>query len=681
MTTADVRDMLDLPTDGHPRPTKKQKTVEKRPEGITRELYALLGERAPPIAISDHGKYKERPKRAHKAQPWESVSFTNPARNDGLVLRHWRRKRDLGTHTTSGQADDGVSTDQESKPSPQESEYYYAKFNVKIDGPQYTEEQYNSQLRSDDWSKEETDYLVDLALDYDLRWVIVADRYDFQPAKTPKQEDEERAALIPAPKRRTMEDMKARYYDVAAKMLAIHRPISTMSAAEFDLHEKMSKFNPVQESQRKHLADALLSRTPDEIKDEEILLGELRRIVNNEDRLLTERKELRERLESPQSSGTTQMYQSSQGLGQLMQSLLSADKNKKRRSLLGPGENAASPAPGAAAGPSGATANGSTQKDATKDSHRESLSGPSGAAHKKGSTAAASAAAAAAAATTTANAPIERRALSPKEEERYGVSYHERLNPGPHFRHDKVAKLGAAKSNVQATKISTALTELDIPPRLVMPTAAVCAEYERLIQSIHSLLDVRKVSEKVEAEIKVAAAMKEERERRERAERGEPEPEPEAEKEKQSHTEAQGDKEHGNAKDPAKDPQPKQEHQDHDADVSMTDAPAPSSSSVPAANPSADVPSTTPTTTSPTSTAAPQTTDPTDRTAPAKANITAAAPPPTLAPASQAQAQAQAHKRSASVLSNASNKSANAGSSTGPGASTGPAAGVKRVKK
>lgn len=32
MTSADVRDMLDLPTgDGHSRPAKKQKVVEKRP--------------------------------------------------------------------------------------------------------------------------------------------------------------------------------------------------------------------------------------------------------------------------------------------------------------------------------------------------------------------------------------------------------------------------------------------------------------------------------------------------------------------------------------------------------------------------------------------------------------------------------------------------------------------------
>ena len=31
MSSADVRDMLDLPNEGHPRPVKKQKIVEKRP--------------------------------------------------------------------------------------------------------------------------------------------------------------------------------------------------------------------------------------------------------------------------------------------------------------------------------------------------------------------------------------------------------------------------------------------------------------------------------------------------------------------------------------------------------------------------------------------------------------------------------------------------------------------------
>lgn len=84
--------MLDLPAEGQPRPHKKQKIVEKRPgpfsflcgeyarmdclltrrtEGITRELYALLGERAPPIAITEK-KYKGRPKWMSKSRvrPW-----------------------------------------------------------------------------------------------------------------------------------------------------------------------------------------------------------------------------------------------------------------------------------------------------------------------------------------------------------------------------------------------------------------------------------------------------------------------------------------------------------------------------------------------------------------------------------------------------------------------------------
>jgi DNA methyltransferase 1-associated protein 1 len=71
MAAADVRDMLDLPAEGQPRPHKKQKVVEKRPEGITRELYALLGERAPPIAINEN-KYKGRPKWMNKlrVRPW-----------------------------------------------------------------------------------------------------------------------------------------------------------------------------------------------------------------------------------------------------------------------------------------------------------------------------------------------------------------------------------------------------------------------------------------------------------------------------------------------------------------------------------------------------------------------------------------------------------------------------------
>lgn len=40
-------------------------------EGINRELYALLGERAPPVAITEYIRLKEKPKWSQKGiQPW-----------------------------------------------------------------------------------------------------------------------------------------------------------------------------------------------------------------------------------------------------------------------------------------------------------------------------------------------------------------------------------------------------------------------------------------------------------------------------------------------------------------------------------------------------------------------------------------------------------------------------------
>ena len=38
MAAADVRDMLDLPAEGQPRPHKKQKVVEKRPGWYSPQL-------------------------------------------------------------------------------------------------------------------------------------------------------------------------------------------------------------------------------------------------------------------------------------------------------------------------------------------------------------------------------------------------------------------------------------------------------------------------------------------------------------------------------------------------------------------------------------------------------------------------------------------------------------------
>ncbi|KAG2420721.1 hypothetical protein HFD88_000335 [Aspergillus terreus] len=502
MAAADVRDMLDLPAEGQPRPHKKQKVVEKRPEGITRELYALLGERAPPIAINEN-RYKGRPKWMSKlrVRPWRMTPFTNSARSDDLVLHHWQRQPEPAKPALEGSE---MEVDDQQKPEedaskPLEQEYMFAKYNIKARVPnRYTDDEYNRHLKSDDWSREETDYLMDIVEEYDLRWVVIADRYDFQPRSEDSTSNAN--ALVPAKRYRTMEQMKSRYYFVAASMLALEHPPSEMSEAEFDLHEKMMKFDPERERARKELAALQLNRTADEVREEGILLEELKRITANEQDFISERRELYSRLEVPVSVGNTTMYQSSQGLSQLLQTLLQADKSKKRRSLLGPEGAAPSPA-GQTPAPSAGGA-----RDSRADTPSTAPAAPTS---KK-------AAAAAAAAAKQQEAQQTVRTLTPAEEAKYGVQHHERLAPSVQFRSDRAQKLTQAKSNVQTQKLAAALAELEVPLRLVMPTERVCKEFEKLIHSVNLLLDARKVSEKVESEIRVLEAAKEERERKER---------------------------------------------------------------------------------------------------------------------------------------------------------------------
>ncbi|EED23808.1 DNA methyltransferase 1-associated protein DMAP1 [Talaromyces stipitatus ATCC 10500] len=495
MAAADVRDMLDLPADGQPRPHKKQKVVEKRPEGITRELYALLGEKAPPISLTEN-KYKLK-KSNRRAAPWRMTEFTNEARRDGLVLRHWQRRTD--TNKTLKPLDDtAMDVDEHATDGAQQSTqpYMFAKYNVKAQVPKrYTDDQYQRHLQSDDWSREETDYLMNLVEEYDLRWVIIADRYDFQP-EISENTEANATALVTAKSVRTMEQMKARYYTVAANMLALEHPPSEMSEAEFALHEKMMKFDPERERVRKELAALQLNRTADEVREEGILLEELKRIVTNEQNFIAERRELYARLDVPYHVSNTTMYQSSQGLSQLLSTLLQADKSKKRRSILGP-DGVPSPA--------GQTPSQTLPSGARDGQIDTPTAGPS---NKRGSAAAASAAA-------TPSQPTV-RTLTKEEEQKYGVQHHDRVPPGVHFRNDKATKLTQAKSNIQTQKLAAALTELDIPLRLLMPTEKVCKEFEKLIHQVNTLLDARKVAEKVDSEIRVLEAAREERLRKER---------------------------------------------------------------------------------------------------------------------------------------------------------------------
>ncbi|KAL4906500.1 SWR1-complex protein 4 [Aspergillus multicolor] len=503
MAAADVRDMLNLPAEGQTRPHKKHKVVEKRPEGITRELFALLGERAPPIAINEN-RYKGRPKWQTKARvrPWRMAPFSNEARSDDLILRHWQREPEsTQTPAIEGTKTEGETTEPQVKEKRDEPEYPFAKYNIKTNVPRrYTTDEYNRHLRSDDWSREETDYLMDLVEEYHLRWMVIADRYDFQPQSVNNADDntDTSTALVPSKQFRSMEQMKARYYFIAASVLALETPPSTMSPSEFELHEMMMKFDAERERHRKELAALQLNRTADEVREETVLLEELKRITANEQEFVTERRELYSRLDVPVSVSNATNYHNSQGLSHLLQTLLQADKSKKRRSILGP--DGIVPTPGGQT-PTIPNAPGSARDSSRADTPNGSTTQPT--TTKK---------AAAAANKEAAQQAI--RTLTPAEEARYGVQHHDRLAPGVQFRSDRVQKLTQAKSHVQTQKLGAALAELEVPLRLVMPTERVVKNFEKLIHSVNLLLDARKVAEKVESEIRVLEAAKEERERK-----------------------------------------------------------------------------------------------------------------------------------------------------------------------
>ena len=105
-----------------------------------------------------------------------------------------------------------------------------------------------------------------------------------------------------------------------------------------------------------------------------------------------------------------------------------------------------------------------------------------------------------------AQTPI--KTLSPNQEQRYNVSTHDRLTSGVTFGSDKLLKMRQAKSNVQTGKIATALQELGISDLISIPTENVGTVFEGLIGKVGKMLDIRKVREKEEGECRVLEAMK-----------------------------------------------------------------------------------------------------------------------------------------------------------------------------
>nr|PNR59390.1 hypothetical protein PHYPA_002181 [Physcomitrium patens] len=172
----DILGLMKLGDRGSVESRKTPKDVVKKPDGVHREVYALTGGLPPIMPTLDPASTKKRPAPTKKIS-WQWLSFSTTARTDNLQLYHWV------------QVMDGL------QPS---GDYAFAKYNKGVNGVRYTDEEYNQLLVDPNWSREETDRLFDMCEQFDLRFIIIADRFS-SPC--------------------TIEELKHRYYSAAKSII------------------------------------------------------------------------------------------------------------------------------------------------------------------------------------------------------------------------------------------------------------------------------------------------------------------------------------------------------------------------------------------------------------------------------------------------------------------------------
>ncbi|KAG5361588.1 SWR1-complex protein 4 [Yarrowia sp. C11] len=493
-SSSDVRDVLDLPdVDPNDKLTQQPKRPKlaaplmggKRMDGMQRELFALMGENTPSVSVSKDAHtslFKDKPQWQAKLTPWVWTPFQNQARDDNLVLSHWVR----GGELTQG------------------DQYPFAALNTQISFPELSSDDYEAlKLDAPGWTLDETKYLMGLCSEWDLRWPVIHDRWEWQSdgdvvmeddkdvkdvkedvkeedvemadvkeekEKDEKTEKEKEKTSTASASSRTVEDLKERFYNVVS---AMSKQPDKYSAEGYNLTSV--KFPRDMEIKRKQYLERLLARSPAEIAEEEALILKSRKLELSAAKMLQERQELLKLLDAPQPTSSVAQFQTSQGLAHLTSTL--NDKSKK----------GGKPTKEGSVGPQVPDRGGSVEKTTKKEETKEAKK-----AAKEDKRAA-----------TTIAAAISKK-LTTKEETAYGISYHDKLTPGVYLRSSKVTTF---KPTIQ-TKIVAALQDIGIPPKPVMPTAKVCAKFESIQHSMSVLLETKRAADKLETEIRLLRGQK-----------------------------------------------------------------------------------------------------------------------------------------------------------------------------
>ncbi|KAG9150308.1 hypothetical protein Leryth_017615 [Lithospermum erythrorhizon] len=233
----DAKDILGLPKnpislslEKKPKPNKES---HRKPDGISREVYALTGGFSPLMPSIDVNQIKRKTQSQNEKVAWQWLPFTNSARKDNLQLYHWVRVVNSVPPT---------------------GDYSFAKYNKSVDLSKYTDDEYEKYLQDPMWTKEETDQLFELCERFDLRFIIIADRF-------------------PTP--RSVEELKDRYYKVSRAVLVARAPTYADVAAHPLVKEP---YNITQETERKRALSMILSQTKQQERRDAEVIAEAKRI-------------------------------------------------------------------------------------------------------------------------------------------------------------------------------------------------------------------------------------------------------------------------------------------------------------------------------------------------------------------------------------------------------------------
>ena len=235
-----------------------------------RKLFQLTGSDQLPYIQPSNKLQLPRTQVDENAVHWHWALVHNSARQHGQVphLSHWIKQEKQPQQEQKG--DDEKETQQEEnkelvnavekieeKPV---ADYPFAAFNTSMDPlPRPNDDEYQLLFEQQDvengWSGAETDYLFDLCEQYDLRFLVIHDRYSMAPE-------------------RSVEDLKERYFHVAKTVLAHRNPLgdpvqkAQIAALTYDKDREVRRLEYI---------EALFNRSRGEVEREQRLLMEIRR--------------------------------------------------------------------------------------------------------------------------------------------------------------------------------------------------------------------------------------------------------------------------------------------------------------------------------------------------------------------------------------------------------------------